>query len=82
MRISIEARRVFHYIRVLPVAGLLVSCTTFEQPLQYPSLSLTDVRVIEAGLFEQKFSLELNVKNPNAFTLPVRGLDYTLHLGR
>lgn len=63
---------------MLSMAG--TACATFEQPLQYPSLSVVNVKVVEAGIFEQKFALELNVKNPNAFALPIKGLDYTLHL--
>lgn len=65
---------------VCVLGTISAGCTTFDQPLQYPSLSVTNARVLEAGIFEQKFAIELSVQNPNSFDLPVKGLDYTLHL--
>ena len=48
--------------------------------VQPPLVSLTDLKLQNAGLFAQEYQLQLQVQNPNPFPLPVRGLDYSLKL--
>ncbi len=37
--------------------------------------------MVSANLLQQKFAVKLNIQNPNAQALPVRGLHAELHVG-
>lgn len=43
-----------------------------------PDVSLAGLSFTEAGLFEQAFTLQLRLRNPNDFDIPVDGLDFSL----
>lgn len=43
-----------------------------------PDVSLAGLSFTEAGLFEQGFTLQLRLKNPNDFDIPVQALDFAL----
>jgi LEA14-like dessication related protein len=43
-----------------------------------PDVSLAGLSFTEAGLFEQAFTLQLRLKNPNDFDIPVEGLNFAL----
>lgn len=61
--------------------ALLVGLTGCSQMLTRPAaptVSLNDIRVIDATLFEQRYELSLRIQNPNAFDLPVKGMHYRL----
>lgn len=45
-----------------------------------PKVQLLRVEVIKAKLIEQKFVLHFRIDNPNAMSLPVRGLEYSVYL--
>jgi LEA14-like dessication related protein len=45
---------------------------------EVPDISLAGLSFTEAGLFEQAFTLQLRLKNPNDFDIPVDGLDFAL----
>jgi len=45
-----------------------------------PDVQLIKVDVIKARLLEQEFRLRFRIDNPNGVSLPVRGLDYAVHL--
>lgn len=45
-----------------------------------PEVQLIKVDVIKARLLEQEFRLYFRIDNPNGVSLPVRGLDYSVHL--
>lgn len=62
------------------LAMSLAGCASLRTELQTPSIDVVNVRLIEAGLFEQRFALVLDVKNPNDLDLPVKGLQYRLNL--
>ena len=47
-----------------------------------PAVSLVKVDVVKAKLLEQHFTLRFRIDNPNSFSLPVRGLDYVVHLNQ
>jgi len=59
---------------------LLTACA--GTPLRYlsPDVSLTGFKVHKVNLFEQVYKLQLQVKNPNAFVLPISGIEYALYL--
>ena len=58
----------------------LSACATLPGSLTPPEVSLADLRLIDVGLFEQRFGLSLRVLNPNNVDIPVDGLDFTLEL--
>lgn len=45
-----------------------------------PGVKLSNVQLVSAGLTQQTVRLTLDLDNPNAFMLPLRGLGYQLKL--
>lgn len=45
-----------------------------------PRLSLTDIKFLEAGIFEQRYRVSLRIRNPNSIALPIEGVGYKLVL--
>jgi LEA14-like dessication related protein len=45
-----------------------------------PEISLKNFELVKVGLSEQTYRLRLNIKNPNAFALPIQALNYQLFL--
>jgi LEA14-like dessication related protein len=45
---------------------------------EVPDVSLAGLSFTEAGLFEQAFTLQLRLKNPNDFDIPVDALNFAL----
>lgn len=59
-------------------ALLAAGCSGIPPRLEKPALTVTDIRFLDAGLFEQRYRMTLRVKNPNAVGLPVTGVRYEL----
>jgi len=72
--------------RSLAAAGasllFVVACagTGDEFPMRQPTVALTGVEAGEVSLTGQEVSLRFEVRNPNAFPLPIRGLRYHLRI--
>jgi len=64
----------------LVVVASLAACAALVPRLETPSLSLVGVKLVEAGVFEQRLEVRLRVQNPNDVALPVRGLDVDFEL--
>ena len=65
------------------LAGLLAvglsACSGPSLPdAKMPDVSLAGLSFSEAGLFEQGFTLQLRLKNPNDFDIPVDALNFAL----
>lgn len=58
----------------------LSACATLPGSLTPPEVTLADLRLIDVGLFEQRFGLSLRVVNPNNVDIPVEGLSFALEL--
>ncbi|MGE5546559.1 MAG: LEA type 2 family protein [Solirubrobacterales bacterium] len=58
---------------------LLSACAVGDLDMP-PEVSLTDLRPIDAGLFEQKVALTLRIRNPNPAPLPIDGYRFALEL--
>ena len=58
----------------------LTGCGGLPRKIEPPSVSLSDVRLVDMNLLEQTFAIKLRVQNPNAFDIPIRGLTYALEL--
>jgi LEA14-like dessication related protein len=69
-----------YWLYPLILSGLLTACA--GMPLQpfAPQISVTNFSIAEIGLLEQNFLLQLHLKNPNPFPLPITNLDYVLYL--
>jgi LEA14-like dessication related protein len=71
---------------LLRMAGLcavlvtLAGCSTFNQKLVSPELSLRGIQMLSTDMFAQKFKVHVLVKNPNDLEVPIRGIDYTIIL--
>lgn len=70
-------RRLFIALAVatLAVAGCGVIAPENALP---PEIELSNVRFMPSGLFAQDVELELRLRNPNDFSLPLDGLSYRL----
>lgn len=64
------------------LAGLLSlqGCAVFNRSYTEPEVSLANVEMLKANLWEQSFRLRLRVDNPNDRNLPVRGMHYQIQL--
>jgi len=66
------------------VIGLLAACV--NNPIinvmktLSPKVTLADFRILNMGLLEQNYQLQLRIKNPNSFALPIAGLNYQLDI--
>ena len=62
------------------VLATLAGCSTFNQKLESPELSLVGIQMLSTDMFAQKFKVRVLVKNPNELEIPIRGIDYTIIL--
>jgi len=67
-------------LTLLLFAFFLGGCATMQPPLEAPHVSLTDLRVLDATLFEQRFALKIRVQNPNPVALPINGMNFRLDI--
>jgi LEA14-like dessication related protein len=67
-------------VLALVVASVPTACSTLQTALELrrPEIRLTNLELLESGLFEQRFRLTLRVANPNDFELPIDGLRFDL----
>ncbi len=66
---------------LLSLLFTISGCSTwFTGGFKDPQVRLVKVDVVKAKLLEQRFILRFRIDNPNDFSLPVRGLDYRVHL--
>ena len=60
------------------LAIMLSGCATMQSQLEPPHVTLTDMRILEMTLFEQRYGLKIRVQNPNPIALPITGLNFQL----
>ena len=67
---------------LLFLIGLLTlnGCAVFNRSYVEPEVTLANVEMLKANLWEQSFRLRLRVDNPNDRSLPIRGMHYQIHL--
>ncbi|MBW4050349.1 MAG: LEA type 2 family protein [Proteobacteria bacterium] len=68
-------------VPLLVLAVALSGCALLVPKFQTPKLSIVNVEVLKASVFEQQLRVRMHVENPNARSLPIRGLSYTVYLG-
>lgn len=59
---------------------LLSSCATLTPDFEKPELQLTNLSMLPAQGFEQRFRLTFRVTNPNNISFPVDGMNFKLNL--
>lgn len=52
------------------VLATLAGCSTFNQKLESPELSLVGIQMLSTDMFAQKFKVRVLVKNPNDLDRP------------
>ncbi len=72
-----------NYLRAACIAfvALLASgCSTLTGSIETPTVKLIGLQLIEAGLLEQRYKLTRRINNPNAISLPIKGISYSVRL--
>lgn len=80
MRSNTVARGLF-LVFVLISLGACSSLDTLRKIVDPPRVTLADVKLVSAGLLEQRYQLSLRVQNPNGVAIPISGLDYVVNIG-
>ncbi|MEE9287677.1 MAG: LEA type 2 family protein, partial [Gammaproteobacteria bacterium] len=58
----------------------LVGCASIPSELEPPRLTLKNVELLNATLFEQQYLLTLRLQNPNDFDLDIKGMSFDLEI--
>lgn len=61
----------------LPLVLVLLAACASTSPIP-PQVRITDLRLLDSGVFEQRFQIDLRIGNPNDFALPLDGLTFDL----
>lgn len=56
------------------------ACAPFFKKIEPPRVSVVNLNLVEATLFEQNYLIQLRIQNPNAFEIPIQGLQYEIEL--
>lgn len=67
-------------VLILLAGLLLAACSSSVSNLKKPEIRLLDAEVVRARLLEQELLLYFEIDNPNNISLPVKNLDYRVHL--
>jgi len=68
------------WLAAIGLAAIGLSACSSSSPIdaERPEISLAGLSFAEAGLFEQGFTVQLRMKNPNDFDIPVEALNFAL----
>ena len=58
----------------------LLACSALTSKPESPRVTLVGLKLVSVELLEQRYQVSLRVKNPNAFDLPIRGVDFQLDI--
>jgi LEA14-like dessication related protein len=56
------------------------ACSPLPVKPQSPRVTLTGLELVSVDLFEQRYRVGLRIKNPNAFELAIRGIDFRIDI--
>lgn len=70
--------RLRSFLACLAVVGLAACSSLPRSEGDIPDVSLAGLSFAEPGLFEQTLTIQLKLKNPNAFDIPLDGLNFAL----
>lgn len=78
-----RALRIAAIAATVSMSIVTAACQSLSTPpLQPPIVHLTDLRVRDVQLFEQRYTMLLRVENPNPQELPIKGLAYQVLLNK
>jgi LEA14-like dessication related protein len=66
-------------VLILVAAAALGACALAPK-LEAPRLTIVDVQVVSADLWQQRLKVRMHVENPNDRTMPIRGIEYALEV--
>ena len=79
--LSVSVAAVSMLTSAMLTSAMLGGCSLFVPKLETPQLSVVDVEVQKADLWEQRMKVRLRVVNPNDRPIPVKGLTCVLEVG-
>lgn len=59
---------------------LLAGCAGLFRQIETPRLSVINLQLVAATVFEQQYRIQLRIQNPNTFALSVNGLQYAIEI--
>ncbi len=59
---------------------VLSGCSTLPGRPEPPRVNLVGLKLVSVELFEQRYEVSLRIKNPNAYELPIEGIDFQLDI--
>ena len=62
------------------IAALVSGCAAMVRQPEPPQVTLTDISLTNASLFEQRFRVKLRLQNPNNYPLPLDGFQLDIKL--
>jgi hypothetical protein len=65
----------------IALLAVLPGCSMFMHSMERPTATVRDVSVSSAGLAGVTGQLQVDVMNPNAFVVPLSGIDWQLSVG-
>jgi LEA14-like dessication related protein len=74
------AQRRFHHLFFLSMIAVFTAsgCAGIRMHTEPPYVSLVNMNILQIGIFEQRFLLQLRIQNPNDFALSISGMKYKL----
>lgn len=60
--------------------SVLGGCAGLTLGLKKPEVKVAGIRLLDAGLFEQRFVVSLRITNPNNAEIPIEGLDVNVDI--
>lgn len=73
-------KRIVKYVMAWTLLATLSGCAGLTEKPQSPRVSLSNINILELGIFEQRYGLSLRIQNPNSFALPLAGMSYQLYI--
>lgn len=67
-------------LSLLLAFGVMGGCAGLTKRPEPPEVSLANMSILNAGLFEQRYRLQLRLQNPNDFALPIKGMKYQVYV--
>ncbi|RTL35344.1 MAG: hypothetical protein EKK49_07530 [Rhodocyclaceae bacterium] len=61
-------------------ATVLGGCAGLSLGLKKPDVKVAGIRLLDAGLFEQRFIVSLRITNPNNAEIPIEGLNFNVDI--
>ncbi|CAN5370918.1 hypothetical protein BH11MYX1_BH11MYX1_19800 [soil metagenome] len=68
-------------LALVSLVSLVSGCSMFLRSLERPTATVRDVSLSSAGVMGVTGQLQVDVMNPNAFNVPLSGIDWQLSIG-